>query len=165
MKLIKRNFYLSKLIDSINALDIKVITGVRRSGKSKLLDAFYDHLKINEANNIIRIKLNLKKYEKLLNSDELYKYIDKCYKEGTDNYLLIGEIQICDCFERVINSLHEEETFNIYLTVSNAFLLSSDLTTLFGGRVFEISMFPFSFNEFWHANIELDTFWLTFIII
>lgn len=148
MKLIERKKYLNSLIDVINTPDIKVITGVRRSGKSKLLDAFYDYLTTLNNVNIIRIKLNLKKYEKLLNPEELYKYIDKNYKEGITNFLLIDEIQLCIGFENIINSLHEEERFDIYLTGSNAFLLSSDLATLFGGRVFEISMYPFSFKEF-----------------
>ena len=148
MKLIERKKYLNTLIDVINIPDIKVITGVRRSGKSKLLDAFYDYLTTLNNVNIIRIKLNLKKYEKLLNPEELYKYIDKNYKEGITNFLLIDEIQLCIGFENIINSLHEEERFDIYLTGSNAFLLSSDLATLFGGRVFEISMYPFSFQEF-----------------
>ena len=149
MKLITRNAYLDKMIDVIGTPDIKVITGVRRSGKSKLLDSFYDYLKnTKEEKNIIRIKLNLKEYEKLLDEDELYKYVEEHYIEGVTNYLLIDEIQLCDGFERTINSIHEEEKFDIYLTGSNAFLLSSDLATLFGGRVFEINMFPFSFNEF-----------------
>ena len=148
MKLIERKKYLNALIDVINTPDIKVITGVRRSGKSKLLDAFYDYLTTLNNVNIIRIKLNLKKYEKLLNPEELYKYIDKNYKEGITNFLLIDEIQLCIGFENIINSLHEEERFSIYLTGSNAFLLSSDLATLFGGRVFEINMYPFSFQEF-----------------
>ena len=148
MKLIERKKYLNTLIDVINTPDIKVITGVRRSGKSKLLDAFYNYLTTLNNVNIIRIKLNLKKYEKLLNPEELYKYIDKNYKEGITNFLLIDEIQLCIGFENIINSLHEEERFDIYLTGSNAFLLSSDLATLFGGRVFEISMYPFSFKEF-----------------
>ena len=148
MKLIERKKYLNTLIDVINTPEIKVITGVRRSGKSKLLDAFYDYLTTLNNVNIIRIKLNLKKYEKLLNPEKLYNYINKNYKEGITNFLLIDEIQLCIGFENIINSLHEEERFDIYLTGSNAFLLSSDLATLFGGRVFEISMYPFSFKEF-----------------
>ena len=148
MKLIVREKYLNQIIDVVDTPDIKVITGVRRSGKSKLLDAFYDYLANNVEGNIIRIKLNLKKNEKLLDKEELYNYIDSKYVEGVNNYLLIDEIQLCIGFERIIHSLHEEERFDIYLTGSNAFLLSSDLATLFGGRVFEISMFPFSFQEY-----------------
>ena len=148
MKLISREKYLNTIINVMNTPDIKIITGVRRSGKSKLLDAFYDYLINSGEGNVIRIKLNLKKYEKLLNHEELYKYIDKNYKEGITNFLLIDEIQLCIGFENIINSLQEEERFDIYLTGSNAFLLSSDLATLFGGRVFEISMYPFSFKEY-----------------
>ena len=148
MKLINRDKYLNEIINVIDTPDIKVITGVRRSGKSKLLDAFYDYLTNNIEGNVIRIKLNLKKYEKLLDKEELYDFIDNKYVEGVNNYLLIDEIQLCAGFERIINSLHEEERFDIYLTGSNAFLLSSDLATLFGGRVFEISMYPFSFKEY-----------------
>ena len=148
MKLIERKKYLNTLIDVVNTPEIKEITGVRRSGKSKLLDAFYDYLTTLNNVNIIRIKLNLKKYEKLLNPEKLYNYINKNYKEGITNFLLIDEIQLCIGFENIINSLHEEERFDIYLTGSNAFLLSSDLATLFGGRVIEISVYPFSFKEF-----------------
>lgn len=148
MKLIERDKYLNEIINVVNTPDIKVITGIRRSGKSKLLDAFYDYLHNNMDGNIIRIKLNLKKYEGLLDKERLYEYVDNKYVEGVNNYLLIDEIQLCEGFERIINSLHEEERFDIYLTGSNAFLLSSDLATLFGGRVFEISMYPFSFKEY-----------------
>ena len=154
MRLIKRPYYLEKLIELKDIPDIKIITGVRRSGKSKLLDAFYDYL-VSEPSgkNIIRIKLNLKKHEKLLNPDELYKYVDELYVEGVTNYLIIDEIQQCVGFERIINSFYEEERFDIYLSGSNAFMLSSDLATLFGGRYFDLKIYPFSFREF---NIYYD---------
>ena len=154
MRLIKRPYYLEKLIELKDIPDIKIITGVRRSGKSKLLDAFYDYL-VSEPSgkNIIRIKLNLKKHEKLLNPDELYKYVDELYVDGVTNYLIIDEIQQCVGFERIINSFYEEERFDIYLSGSNAFMLSSDLATLFGGRYFDLKMYPFSFREF---NIYYD---------
>ena len=149
MKLIERTSYLDQLKTVMGTPDIKVITGVRRSGKSKLMDAFIEYIeKSVEDRNIIRVKLNLKKFEFLKNGDSLYKFIDENYVEDTTNFLFIDEVQLCDGFERVINSLYEEERFDIYLTGSNAFLLSSDLATLFGGRVFEISMFPFSFQEY-----------------
>ena len=149
MKIINRPNYLDNLINVKDIPDIKIITGVRRSGKSKLLDAFYDCLmKDGQKKNLIRIKLNLKKFEALLNPDALYNYIDKSYVDGVPNYLIIDEIQLCIGFERTINSLHEEERFDIYLSGSNAFMLSSDLATLFGGRYFELKMFPFSLEEF-----------------
>lgn len=149
MKLIERTSYLEQLKNVTGTPDIKVITGIRRSGKSKLMDKFIDYLDgTPEDKNIIRITLNLKKFEKLKNADSLYHYIDEHYVDGTTNFLFIDEVQLCDGFEGVINSLYEEERFDIYLTGSNAFLLSSDLFTLFGGRVFEISMYPFSFQEY-----------------
>ena len=149
MKLIERTSYLKQLQNAVSTPDIKVITGVRRSGKSKLMDAFISLLEENGApKNIVRIKLNLKQFEALKAGDALYRYINEHYREGVTNYLFIDEVQLCDGFETVINSLYEEERFDIYLTGSNAFLLSSDLATLFGGRVFEIAMFPFSFHEY-----------------
>ena len=162
MKLIKRPFYLENLLNVKDVPDIKIITGVRRSGKSKLLDAFYDYL-INDKQkkNVIRIKLNLKKFESLLDPDKLYEYVDNEYVDVVANYLIIDEIQQCVGFERIINSLYEEERFDIYLSGSNAFMLSSDLATLFGGRYFDLKMFPFSFKEFniYYNNVNpIDSF-------
>ncbi len=149
MKLIERKFYLQQLIDVMNTPDIKVITGIRRSGKSKLMDDFIAYVqKRPEQNNILRIKLNLKEFETLKNGNALYEYINTHYIDGKENFLFIDEVQLCNGFETIINSLYEEERFNIFLTGSNAFLLSSDLATLFGGRVFEISLYPFSFAEY-----------------
>lgn len=149
MKLIERSFYLQQLINVMHTPDIKVITGIRRSGKSKLMDAFIDHVqKQSSDNSVVRIKLNLKEFEHLKNGDVLYQYINSQYVAGKDNFLFIDEVQLCNGFEEIINSLYEEERFNIFLTGSNAFLLSSDLATLFGGRVFEISLYPFSFSEY-----------------
>ena len=92
--------------------------------------------------------MNLKKNESLLDGDKLYAYIEQHYDAEKKNYLFIDEVQMCDGFERVINSIYEEELYDIYLTGSNAFLLSSDLATLFGGRVFEVKLYPFSFKEY-----------------
>lgn len=148
MKLIERSRYLRRLEDVRGVPDIKVITGVRRSGKSKLMDAFIERIAGEPGLNIIRIKLNLKQYEALLDADALYRYVDERFDPSSKNYLFIDEVQLCLGFERVVNSLYEEERFDIYLTGSNAFLLSSDLATLFGGRVCEISLYPFSFEEY-----------------
>lgn len=158
MKLIKRDYYLNKLLAVKNIPDIKVITGVRRSGKSKLMDAFIDLISGDDRANIVRIKLNLKKFENLLDADKLYDYIEKQYVESKTNYLFIDEIQLCEGFERIINSIYEEEIYDIYLTGSNAFLLSSDLATLFGGRVYEINLYPFSFNEYlmYYPSDDID---------
>ena len=162
MKLIKRPYYLENIINVKDIPDIKIVTGVRRSGKSKLLDAFYDYLiKDEKKKNVIRIKLNLKANEKLLDPDKLYKFIDESYIEGVPNYLIIDEVQQCVGFERIINSLYEEERFDIYLSGSNAFMLSSDLATLFGGRYFDLKIYPFSFREFniyYNNDNPIDSF-------
>ena len=166
MKLIERAFYLRQLINVIDTPDIKVITGVRRCGKSKLMDAFISYVQNQSADcNIIRIKLNLKQFETLKNGNALYDYVDSNFKNGTTNFLFIDEIQLCDGFETVINSLYEEERFNIFLTGSNAFLLSSDLATLFGGRVFEISLYPFSFAEYldYFPQNDIDSAFDTYV--
>ena len=158
MKLIERSYYLNKLQAVKDIPDIKVITGLRRSGKSKLLDAYANILERETTNNIIRIPLHLKKYEKLRNGNDLYEYIDSKYRDNSNNYLLIDEVQMCQDFEESINSLHEEERFDIYLTGSNAFLLSSDLATLFRGRVFQIDIYPFSFDEYllYYPSSDID---------
>ena len=149
MKLIDRDEYLQKLINVIGTPDIKVITGVRRSGKSKLLEAFKQYVTNNVANtNIIHINFNLTKYENLKEYHALNDYIEGLYEEGKENFVFIDEVQMCPNFETTINSLHAMEKYDLYITGSNAFLLSSDLATLFTGRTFEIKVFPFSFAEF-----------------
>ena len=145
MKLIKREY----LKDLIGIKDIKIITGVRRSGKSKLLEMFKNYIIENIKNyNIIGINFNLVKFDNLRDYISLNNYIEKQYIEGKNNFVLIDEVQMCKEFERTINSLHAEEKFDIYITGSNAFLLSSDLATLFTGRTYEIQIYPFSFKEF-----------------
>lgn len=148
MKLIKRE-YLKELIEVIGTPDIKVITGVRRSGKSKLLEMFKNYImeNINDYN-IIDINFNLIKFDNLRDYVSLNNYVEKNYIEGKNNFVLIDEVQMCKEFERTINSLHAEEKYDIYITGSNAFLLSSDLATLFTGRTYEIQIYPFSFKEF-----------------
>jgi predicted AAA+ superfamily ATPase len=129
--------------------DIKVITGVRRSGKSKLLEAFKSRvLADNPDANIIHINFNLPEFDELTEYRPLYDYIKSQYQENVDNFVLIDEVQMCKNFEKAINGLHASEKFDIYITGSNAFLLSSDLATLFTGRTFEIKVYPFSFSEF-----------------
>ena len=148
MKIIERN-YLKELIDVVGTPDIKVITGVRRSGKSKLLEMFRNYIKENIKNvNIININFNLVKFDKLRDYLSLNNYIESNYIEGKRNFVLIDEVQMCKEFERTINSLHAEEKYDIYITGSNAFLLSSDLATLFTGRTYELQIYPFSFKEY-----------------
>ena len=138
MKLLKRE-YLNTLIEVMGTPDIKVITGVRRSGKSKLLELFKEYIINNVKNyNIIDINYNSLDFENLKEYHKLNDYVEQRYKKGMNNFVLIDEVQMCEGFEKTINSLHAEEKFDIYITGSNAFLLSSDLATLFTGRTFEI---------------------------
>ena len=149
MKLIERENYLNRLINVIGTADIKIITGVRRSGKSKLLETFKKYIEENnKKSNIIHINFNLPEYENLTDYHNLYDYVESLYIENKDNFVLIDEVQMCDGFEKAINGLHAKEKYDIYLTGSNAFLLSSDLATLFTGRSFEIEVYPFSFKEY-----------------
>ena len=149
MKLINRDFYVTQAMSVNGAPDIKVITGVRRSGKSKLLEKLISKIKrADRLSNVVHINFNILKFEPLLEYHALYDYIESRYEKKKHNYLFIDEVQMCKNFEKAINSLHTEEKFDIYLTGSNAFLLSSDLATLFTGRTFEIEVFPFSFAEY-----------------
>lgn len=149
MKLIERKQYLDKMVGVIGIPDIKVLTGVRRSGKSKLLEAFKSYVQKNIPNaNIIHINFNLSKYDNLKEYKALNEYIESSYTEDKENFVLIDEIQMCNGFELCINNLHATELYDIYITGSNAFLLSSDLATLFTGRTFEIKVYPFSFAEY-----------------
>ena len=148
MKIIERN-YLKDLISIIGTPDIKIITGVRRSGKSKLLEQIKEYIEKNIKNhNIVYINFSLLEFEQLNEYHKLNDYIESKYIQNKNNFVLIDEVQMCKGFEKTINSLHASEKYDIYITGSNAFLLSSDLATLFTGRTFEIEIFPFSFEEY-----------------
>ena len=152
MKIIERE-YLKELISVIGTPDIKVITGVRRSGKSKLVEEFKNYiLQKIEGCNVINIDFNSLDYEELREYHKLNEYIEKRYIAGKKNFILIDEVQMCEGFEKTINILHTSEKYDIYIKGSNAFLMSSDLATLFTRRTYEIEIFPFSFKEFLKYN-------------
>lgn len=157
MKIIDREFYLNSLIEVKNTPDIKIITGVRRSGKSKLMERFCKYIEEEDSDaNIIFIDFNNLLYESLKEYHKLNEYVESKYKNGVSNYLMIDEIQECKNFEKVINSLHSSEKYDIYLTGSNAFLLGSDLSTYFTGRFIEIKVYPFSYQEYCRYH-EINT--------
>ena len=149
MKLIERSALLDRLSNLRGTPDIKIITGIRRSGKSQLMKDFIDRIRAAEPDvNIIVIDYVDLAFEDLKDYHALYRYIEDHYVSGTENILFIDEVQMCPGFELTVNSLHASGRYDIYLTGSNAFLLSNDLATLFTGRFLEIHVFPFSFREF-----------------
>lgn len=149
MKLIERPLYLDRLKQLQGTPDIKIITGVRRAGKSKLMKAYMDFLQQTDKNvNIIFVDFTDLTFEKLKEYHTFYEYVTNRFVKGKNNYVFVDEVQLCDKFELAINSLYSQEKYDIYITGSNAFLLSADLATLFTGRFIEIHVYPFSFREF-----------------
>ena len=150
--LLKRDYYLDKLIASKDLNLIKVITGVRRCGKSILLQQFKEYL-INEnidKKNIIYMNFESAEWYDIKNYRDLYDYIIK-RKNGGKNYILLDEVQNIKNWERAVNSLIVDIDCDIYITGSNAYLLSSELTTLLAGRILTIKLYPFSFKEYINA--------------
>ena len=159
MKLIERTRYLDRLKRLVGTPDIKVITGIRRAGKSKLLEAFRSYLEAEVVGaNVIHADLSLLEYEGLTEYHALNDFVTSRHVEGARNFVLIDEVQMCQGFERAINSLHASGRYDIYVTGSNAFLLSSDLATLFTGRTVSVEVFPFSFDEYctYFAEEQVD---------
>ena len=157
MKIIERPNYMNRLINLKGTPDIKIITGVRRAGKSKLMKAYIEYIsKADDKANIIFIDFTDLQFDDLKTYKNLNNYINIKFISGKNNYVFIDEVQLCNRFELVINSLYSSEKFDLYITGSNAFLLSADLATLFTGRYIEIHVFPFSFEEymFYHAEIS-----------
>lgn len=149
INMIVREKYLNKMISAKDTEFIKVITGVRRSGKSTLMLMFKDYLINSGINkeNIIHINFESGIYDEIKNYKNLYDYVKTNIKNGK-TYLLLDEVQIVDSWEKAINAFKVDFDIDIYITGSNAYLLSSELSTLLSGRYIEIKMYPLSFKEY-----------------
>ena len=146
---VDRKLYMDRLRALKGTTDIKVITGMRRCGKSELMKAFAAEMANEDpgSNNVYIDLLDLDN-EPLLEYHALHHEIEGRRKAGVANRIFIDEVQLCDGFEKAVNSIHARGGWDIYLTGSNAFLLSSDLATLFTGRHREVHILPFSFSEY-----------------
>ncbi len=153
MKIINRDRYLSILKDFKDQQIIKVITGIRRCGKSTLLELFKTYLKENgvEESQIVSINFENADYEELQDRKKLYEYVKKRLVKDKKTYVFLDEVQNVNEFEKTVDSLFIKKNVDLYITGSNAYLLSSELATLLTGRYIEIKMLPLSFKEYLEA--------------
>lgn len=156
--MISRDEYLNVLKRFKDKALIKVITGIRRCGKSTLLEMFQDYLKENgvEESQIISINLEDLEYNFITDYMTLYKYINDKLKEKKKYYIFIDEVQKIDGFQKAVDSLYIKKNVDLYITGSNANLLSSELATLLSGRYIEVKMLPLSFKEYKEAYEDLN---------
>lgn len=164
--IIKRDFYLSKLIQHKKNGLVKIITGIRRCGKSYLLfKLFRDHLLESgiKEDHIISVALDDFGNRKLQNPDELYNYVKSQIVDGEDYFVLLDEIQLVPEFESVINGFMHIDNADIYVTGSNSKFLSSDIITEFRGRGDEIRVYPLNFSEFYSVyGGDFDNAWIMY---
>lgn len=148
--MVERKEYLERLFQWKDEQVIKVITGIRRCGKSTLLMQYQTWLKANgvSADQIVSVNFEELEYEELLDYRKLYEYLKNHLCVGKKTYIFLDEIQKVAAFEKVVDSLYVKPDIDIYITGSNAYMLSSDLATLLTGRYVEIKMLPLSFKEF-----------------
>lgn len=148
--MVERKEYLERLFQWKDEQVIKVITGIRRCGKSTLLLQYQAWLKTNgvSADQIVSVNFEELEYEELLDYRKLYEYLKNHLCVGKKTYIFLDEIQKVAAFEKVVDSLYVKPDIDIYITGSNAYMLSSDLATLLTGRYVEIKMLPLSFKEF-----------------
>lgn len=152
--MVERKEYLEKLKLWKDEQVIKVVTGIRRCGKSTLLMQYQDYLKQSgvDADRIIAINFEELEYEELCDYKKLYEYIKARLSSDKTTYIFLDEIQKVPYFEKVVDSLYVKKGTDIYITGSNAYMLSGDLATLLSGRYVEISMLPLSFAEYLQVN-------------
>ena len=148
--IVNRKEYLDKLIALKDKQVIKIITGVRRCGKSTLMEIFKDYLLQNGVNKENIISINFEDYDfyNLRDPDKLHAYIKGMLDGEKQNYIFLDEIQHVKDFPKIVDSLFIKNNVDIYITGSNAYMLSSEIATLISGRYIEISMLPLSFAEF-----------------
>ena len=152
---IKRDRYLQQLIDSRQNGFIKIITGIRRCGKSYLLNVLLYHYLLDsgvEDNHIIRVDLEDRMNKELRNPDAMLQYVHSRIKDNNLYYIIIDEVQLMDEFVDVLNSFRHIENADTYVTGSNSHFLSSDIPTEFRGRGEAIHVYPLSFSEFYSAK-------------
>lgn len=156
--MVKRKEYLTELIQWKDEQVIKVVTGIRRCGKSTLLTQYQSWLRENGVQDAQIVSVNFEEleYEELLDYKKLYAYLKERLAAGKTTYIFLDEIQKVTDFEKVVDSLYVKPDVDIYITGSNAYMLSGDLATLLTGRYVEIKMLPLSLKEFLTIT-ELDT--------
>ena len=155
---IDRKEYLDFLVKSKDRQIIKVVSGVRRCGKSTLFEIYKDFLLENGVakNQIISINFEDMDYEELTDYKKLYEYIKSKMIQNKRNYIFLDEIQHVDKFEKVVDSLFIKENTDLYITGSNAYFMSSELATLLSGRYIKLKMLPLSFKEYYQAKLEYE---------
>ena len=155
--MVERKEYLAELVGWKDEQVIKVVTGIRRCGKSTLLAQYQDWLRVNGVTDAQIVSVNFEEleYEELLDYKKLYAYLKERLVAGRTTYIFLDEIQKVADFEKVVDSLYVKPDVDIYITGSNAYMLSGDLATLLTGRYVEIKMLPLSLKEFLTIT-ELD---------
>ena len=156
--IIERKEYLEKLIAWKDKQLIKIVTGVRRCGKSMLLEIYRNYLKEHgiEEEQIISINFEDLDYEELTDYRKLYKYLKERLIDGKMTYIFLDEIQNVTDFPKVLDSLYIKKNIDIYVTGSNAYMLSSEIATMISGRYIQIEMLPLSFKEYMESTGSMN---------
>lgn len=156
--IIERKEYLNKLITWKDKQLIKIVTGVRRCGKSVLLKMYQDYLKNNgvKESQIVTIIFEDLDYEELTNYKKLYNYLKEKLIPNKMTYIFLDESQNVDQFPKVLDSLYIKDSVDIYVTGSNAYMLSSEIATMISGRYIQIEILPLSFKEYMESTGNMN---------